>query len=180
MKTYSGGMRRRLDVGASLVGRPEVLLLDEPTTGLDPRTRLEVWDFIRDLVAHGTTVLLTTQYLEEADQLADHVVVIDRGRLIAAGTPDELKHHVGSDLVELEVAGGDVDRAARLLAGIGRDNAQRAVKGRHICIPVQHPVTDLMAVVRILDRAGIVPIDIGLRRPSLDDVFLAITGHGEN
>jgi daunorubicin resistance ABC transporter ATP-binding subunit len=176
VKTYSGGMRRRLDVGASLVGRPLVLLLDEPTTGLDPRTRLAVWDLVRDLVAEGTTVLLTTQYLEEADQLAGHIVVIDRGRLIAAGTPDELKHRVGSDLLELEVPEADLDRATRLLAGIGRQSAQRAVKGSGICIPVEHPVPDLMAAVRLLDRAGITPTDIGLRRPSLDDVFLALTG----
>jgi daunorubicin resistance ABC transporter ATP-binding subunit len=177
VKTYSGGMRRRLDVGASLVGRPLVLLLDEPTTGLDPRTRLTVWELMRDLVADGTTVLLTTQYLEEADQLADHVVVIDRGRLIAGGTPDELKHRVGSDLLELELSEADVERARRLLAGIGRQNAQRAVKGPRICIPVEHPVPDLMAAVRLLDRAGVTPRDIGLRRPSLDDVFLALTGN---
>ncbi len=176
VKTYSGGMRRRLDVGASLVGRPRVLLLDEPTTGLDPRTRLDVWGFIRDLVVDGTTVLLTTQYLEEADQLADHIVVIDRGRLIVGGRPDELKHRIGSDLLELEVLEADLERTTRLLAGVGRQNAQRGVKGRRICIPVKHPVADLMSAVRILDRAGITPTDIGVRRPSLDDVFLALTG----
>ena len=176
VKTYSGGMRRRLDLGASLVGRPRVLLVDEPTTGLDPRARAEVWDFIGDLVADGTTVLLTTQYLEEADHLADHIVVIDRGRLIAGGSPRELKHHAGSDLLELELRDADVERVAGLLAGIGRHSGQRAVRGHRICIPVWDPVADLMAAVRILDRAGIVPLDITVREPSLDDVFLALTG----
>jgi ABC-type multidrug transport system ATPase subunit len=176
VKTYSGGMRRRLDVGASLVGRPRVLLVDEPTTGLDPRARVDVWDFMRDLVANGTTVLLTTQYLEEADQLADHVVVMDRGRLIDGGSPDELKQRVGSDLLELEVPAADVERVTSLLARVGRRSAQRAVEGTRICIPVANPVVDLMAAVRLLDRAGITPRDIGLRRPSLDDVFLALTG----
>ena len=176
MKTYSGGMRRRLDVGSSLVGRPRVLLLDEPTTGLDPRTRRDVWEFIRELVRDGATVLLTTQYLEEADHLADHIVVIDRGRVIAAGSPDELKHRVGSNLLELEVLATDLERATRLLAAIGRHNAQRCVDGLRICIPVERPVADLMAAVRLLDRAGIIPTDIGVRRPSLDDAFLALTG----
>ncbi len=119
VKTYSGGMRRRLDLGASLVGRPRVLILDEPTTGLDPRTRLDMWSFIRDLVAGGTTVLLTTQYLEEADQLADHSIVIDRGQVIASGTSAELKARLGSDLIEIEVRGAELDRATAALAGIG-------------------------------------------------------------
>jgi ABC transporter DrrB family efflux protein len=176
VRTYSGGMRRRLDLGASLVGRPRVLLVDEPTTGLDPRARAEVWDFIGDLVADGTTVLLTTQYLEEADHLADHIVVIDRGRLIAGGSPRELKHRAGSDLLQLEVRADDVDRVVGLLAGIGRHSGQRAVRGNRICIPVWEPVADLMAAVRILDRAEIVPLDISVREPSLDDVFLALTG----
>jgi ABC-2 type transport system ATP-binding protein len=119
VKTYSGGMRRRLDLGASLVGRPRVLILDEPTTGLDPRTRLDMWSFIRDLVAGGTTVLLTTQYLEEADQLADHSVVIDRGQVIASGTSAELKARLGSDLIEIEVRAVELDQATAALAGIG-------------------------------------------------------------
>src|SRR5229473_3013341 len=119
VKTYSGGMRRRLDLGASLVGRPQVLILDEPTTGLDPRTRLDMWSFIRDLVAEGTTVLLTTQYLEEVDKLANHSVVIDRGRVIASGTSDELKARVGSDLIEVEVSAAELDRATAALRGIG-------------------------------------------------------------
>jgi ABC-2 type transport system ATP-binding protein len=180
VKTYSGGMRRRLDIGASLVGRPPVLLVDEPTTGLDPRARADVWNFLRDLVAVGTTVLLTTQYLEEADELADHIVLIDRGRLIAGGTPRELKHRFGSDLLELEVRAADVDAVVRLLAGIGRQPAQRAVEGNRICIPVPDAVVDLMAAVRVLDRAGIAPLDIGVRSPSLDDVFLALTGRSDD
>src|SRR6201987_377886 len=120
VKTYSGGMRRRLDLGASLVGKPRMLILDEPTTGLDPRTRLDMWAFIRDLVAGGTTVLLTTQYLEEADQLADHSVVIDRGQVIASGTSAELKARLGSDLIEIEVRAAELDRATAALTGIAR------------------------------------------------------------
>ena len=178
VKSYSGGMRRRLDVGASLVGRPGVLLVDEPTTGLDPRARADVWDFLRELVAAGTTVLLTTQYLEEADELADHIVVIDQGRLIAGGTPAELKHRFGSDLLELEVRPTEVDTVVHLLAGIGRQTVQRAVEGNRICIPVWDPVADLMDAVRILDRAHVTPLGIGVRSPSLDDVFLALTGRG--
>src|SRR5712692_6540733 len=169
VKTYSGGMRRRLDLGASLVGRPRVLILDEPTTGLDPRTRLDMWSFIRDLVAGGTTVLLTTQYLEEADQLADHSVVIDRGQVIASGTSDELKARLGSDLIAVEVP-------AAALRGIGCGPPAIDQAHAQITIPVCDPVRDLMAALRLLDTAGIVPVDLGLRRPSLDDVFLSLTG----
>jgi ABC-2 type transport system ATP-binding protein len=176
VKTYSGGMRRRLDIGASLVGRPRVLLVDEPTTGLDPRARADVWDFLRDLVAAGTTVLLTTQYLDEADELAGHIVVIDQGRLIAGGTPRDLKHRYGSDVLELEVPPADVEAVVHLLAGIGRQTVQRAVSGNRLCIPVWDPVADLMDAVRILDRAHVIPVDITVRSPSLDDVFLALTG----
>jgi ABC-type multidrug transport system ATPase subunit len=176
VKTYSGGMRRRLDLGASLVGRPEVLILDEPTTGLDPRTRLDMWSFIRDLVADGTTVLLTTQYLEEADQLANHSVVIDRGQVIASGTSDELKARLGSDLIVVEVPAAELDRTTAALHGIGcgEPAVDRALA--QITVPVCEPVPDLMAALRILDTAGIVPVDLGLRRPSLDDVFLSLTG----
>jgi ABC-2 type transport system ATP-binding protein len=176
VKTYSGGMRRRLDLGASLVGRPRVLILDEPTTGLDPRTRLDMWSFIRDLVAGGTTVLLTTQYLEEADQLADHSVVIDRGKVIASGTSDELKARLGSDLIAVEVQAAELDRATAALRGIGCGPPAIDQAHSQITIPVCHPVPDLMAALRILDTAGIVPVDLGLRRPSLDDVFLSLTG----
>ena len=176
VKTYSGGMRRRLDLGASLVGRPRVLLLDEPTAGLDPLSRLHLWELVRELVASGTTVLLTTQHLEEADQLADHIVVIDRGRLIATGSPDELKYRVGSDLVELDVPPAEVERVTRLLTSIARHDAPLTVKGSRISVPVEHRVPDLMQVVRLLDRAGVTPTELDLRRPSLDDVFLALTG----
>jgi ABC-2 type transport system ATP-binding protein len=176
VKTYSGGMRRRLDLGASLVGRPQVLLLDEPTTGLDPRTRLDMWAFIRDLVDQGTTVLLTTQYLEEADRLADHIVVIDRGKVIASGTSDELKSRLGSTLIEVEVTAADFDRTPPVLSDIGCDKPTIDGARSRITIPVCNPIPDLMAALRALDQAGIAPIDLGLRRPSLDDVFLALTG----
>jgi ABC-2 type transport system ATP-binding protein len=176
VKTYSGGMRRRLDLGASLVGRPQVLILDEPTTGLDPRTRLDMWAFIRDLVTQGTTVLLTTQYLEEADNLADHIVVIDQGKLIASGTSDELKSQLGSTLIEVEVPATDLDRTLAALTGVGCGKPTIDGLRPRITIPVCNPVPDLMAALRALDQAGIVPEDLGLRRPSLDDVFLALTG----
>ena len=176
VRTYSGGMRRRLDLGASLVGRPQVLILDEPTTGLDPRTRLDLWSFIRDLVAEGTTVLLTTQYLEEADHLADRIVVIDRGKVIASGTPAELKSRLGSDLIELQVATAELERATAVLSdvGCGPPTVDRA--RARISIPVCDPVADLMTALRTLDEANITPRDLGLRRPSLDDVFLTLTG----
>jgi ABC-2 type transport system ATP-binding protein len=153
-----------------------VLILDEPTTGLDPRTRLDMWSFIRDLVAGGTTVLLTTQYLEEADQLADHSVVIDRGQVIASGTSAELKARLGSDLIEIEVRAAELDRATAALAGIGCGAPVIDQARAQITIPVCAPVPDLMTALRILDTAGIVPVDLGLRRPSLDDVFLSLTG----
>jgi ABC-2 type transport system ATP-binding protein len=176
VKTYSGGMRRRLDLGASLVGRPQVLILDEPTTGLDPRTRLDMWSFIRDLVAEGTTVLLTTQYLEEVDRLANHSVVIDRGEVIAAGTSDELKARLGSDLIDIVVSAAELDRTAGALHGIGCGAPTIDRSQSRITIPVCEPVPDLMSAVRILDAAGIVPRNLELRQPSLDDVFLSLTG----
>ena len=176
VKTYSGGMRRRLDLGASLVGRPQVLILDEPTTGLDPRTRIDMWSFIKDLVKDGATVLLTTQYLEEADQLANHIVVIDHGRVIAAGTSDELKSRIGNTLIEVEVPEADVERTASALEGVGCGPAALDSLRSRITIPVCEPVPDLMAALRRLDQAHIVPSDLGLRRPSLDDVFLTLTG----
>jgi ABC-2 type transport system ATP-binding protein len=176
VKTYSGGMRRRLDLGASLVGRPQVLILDEPTTGLDPRTRLDMWSFIRDLVAEGTTVLLTTQYLEEVDQLANHSIVIDRGTVIASGTSGELKARVGTDLIEMAVSAAELDRTTAALRGIGCGTPLIKRANSQITIPTCVPVPDLMAAVRILDNAGIMPVSLGLRQPSLDDVFLALTG----
>jgi ABC-2 type transport system ATP-binding protein len=177
VQTYSGGMRRRLDLGASLVGQPRVLLLDEPTTGLDPRTRNDLWTFIRELVAHGTTVLLTTQYLEEADKLADHIVVIDHGQSIASGSSEELKTQLASDLLEVDVTPAQLASTVDLLSGIGSGKTTVDAESGRVSIPVRNSVEDLMASVILLNGAGIVPRDIGLRRPSLDDVFLALTGH---
>jgi ABC-2 type transport system ATP-binding protein len=181
VKTYSGGMRRRLDLGASLLGRPRLLILDEPTTGLDPRTRIELWEFIRDLVRGGTTLLLTTQYLEEADELADRIVVIDRGRVIAEGTSDELKQQLGGDVLDLKIHNSaDVERAAALLVGLGSEKAKVDIRNARITIPVgdQVGVDVLLAAAKRIDEAGIKLDDLGVRRPSLDDVFLALTGHG--
>ena len=177
VKTYSGGMRRRLDLAASLVGRPAVLYLDEPTTGLDPRSRNEVWGMIRDLVGDGVTVLLTTQYLEEADQLAHDVMVVDHGSVIASGTPDELKSKTGGQVLEVRPAdAGQLPRAAAL---VGRRTGGRpAIDSANDL--VRAPVVDagiLAAVVRDLDDAGITLAEFSLRRSSLDEVFLALTGH---
>jgi ABC-2 type transport system ATP-binding protein len=180
VKTYSGGMRRRLDLGASLLGRPRLLILDEPTTGLDPRTRIELWDFIRDLVRGGTTLLLTTQYLEEADELADRIVVIDKGKVIADGTADQLKKRMGGDVLDVKVRNrGDVARTAELLDGIGADKPQIDQRTNHITIAVGDGagVDVLLAAARKIDEAGIIIDDLGIRRPSLDDVFLSLTGH---
>jgi ABC-2 type transport system ATP-binding protein len=179
VRGYSGGMRRRLDLGASLVGRPRLLILDEPTTGLDPQTRNDVWSFIRELVAGGTTVLLTTQYLDEADNLADHIVVIDHGKAIANGTPRELKARMGSDVLELHLADAAVlEQTAEALRGIGSGEPSIDVSDRRITLPVHQGASDLMSAVRRLDEEGIVPSDLSLRQPSLDDVFLALTGRG--
>ncbi|MDN3294830.1 ATP-binding cassette domain-containing protein [Streptomyces ficellus] len=175
VKTYSGGMRRRLDLAASLIGRPRILFLDEPTTGLDPRSRGELWDMLRGLVAEGVTALLTTQYLNEADTLADDIVVIDKGRVIAEGTPDELKSQVGGQVLQLRtVRPGDLAEAHALVAqAAGR---QTQIEGDVITAPVNDP--ELMpAVVRRLDGAGIAIGELALRRSSLDEVFLALTGH---
>jgi len=176
LRTYSGGMRRRLDLGASLVGRPRLLLLDEPTTGLDPRGRIDLWDAIRDLVADGTDVLLTTQYLEEADQLAGHVVIIDHGRVIAAGTPDELKDRAGTNVLEVRPRRqGDLPAIEVALATIGTDAPQTDIGTQRVSVPVAGG-DQLRDIVRLLDDRGIEADDIGLRRPTLDEVFLAVTG----
>jgi ABC-2 type transport system ATP-binding protein len=178
-KTYSGGMRRRLDLGASLVGRPKVLFLDEPTTGLDPRGRGEMWDVIRELAKDGTTILLTTQYLEEADRLADQIAVIDGGLVIAEGTSDELKTKVGGEVLQIRV----VDRsrtpeAAGLVLGLGPGGGTADNATGEISLPVGSEAPTLLTeAVRRLDGAGLVLAEIGIHRPTLDDVFLSLTGH---
>ena len=177
VRDYSGGMRRRLDLGASLVGSPNLLLLDEPTTGLDPRSRIELWEAIRGLVAEGTDVLLTTQYLEEADQLARDVVIIDHGRVIAAGTPDELKNRAGSDVIEVRPRHGtDLDAVRETLAVIGTDAPRIDHDTQRVTVAVDDGANQLSTVVRLLDERRIASDDIGLRRPTLDEVFLHLTG----
>ncbi len=177
VSTWSGGMRRRLDLAASLVGRPEVLFLDEPTAGLDPQSRLGLWDVIAGLVHDGTTVLLTTQYLDEADHLASTVAVIDAGRLIAVGSPDELKARVGGTFLEVTVAEpSDVAAAARALASLAPTGARTDADRRLVAVPVTGGVPDAAASVRLLDAAGVRIEDLTIRRPSLDDVFLTLTG----
>jgi oleandomycin transport system ATP-binding protein len=169
-------MRRRLDLAASLVGRPPVLFLDEPTTGLDPRSRNGLWAVIRELVVEGTTVLLTTQYMEEADQLAHRIAVIDHGQVIAAGTPDELKARIGGQVLEVRPADpADLDKGAELLGNLAGSQASVDPDIRQISVPMPDPAW-LPVAVRRLDEADIVVIDLGLRRPSLDEVFLALTG----
>ncbi|GCE31278.1 daunorubicin resistance protein DrrA family ABC transporter ATP-binding protein [Dictyobacter alpinus] len=178
VKTYSGGMRRRLDLAASLIMSPPILFLDEPTTGLDPRGRLAMWDVISNLVADGTTVLLTTQYLEEADQLANQIAVVDQGRVIAKGTSDELKAQIGGERIELTISqGGDIAAAARVLEAYSIGEPIINTDHRHIIVPVTQGAQLLMTVLRDLDNAQIPLDDLALRRPTLDDVFLTLTGH---
>jgi ABC-2 type transport system ATP-binding protein len=175
-KTYSGGMRRRLDLGAALVAKPPVLFLDEPTTGLDPRSRLDLWTTIEELVAEGRTVLLTTQYLDEADRLADSIAVIDRGRVIAEGTPDELKDRVGGERLEVRLAArGDAQAAVGALAAISGETP--LADGDTVTVGVRRRAGVIVDAVRRLDDAGVGVDDITLRRPTLDDVFLSLTGH---
>jgi ABC-2 type transport system ATP-binding protein len=179
VRTYSGGMRRRLDLGASLVGRPRVLLMDEPTTGLDPRTRIDLWELISELVADGTTLLLTTQYLDEADHLADRIAVIDRGRMIAFGTSDELKAHVGGDVLEVHTtSSADLSRAAELLQPLFGERVSIDERSKRLHVSVVDRVESLLAAARAIEDAGIAIDDLGVHRPSLDDVFLALTGRG--
>ena len=175
IKTYSGGMRRRLDLAASLIVKPKVLFLDEPTTGLDPRGRQDMWSVIQELVTGGVTVLLTTQYLEEADQLADEIAVIDRGTVIARGTSDALKTQVGGEKLEITVENIDIVKTQEIVTRISGHSAHIDV--RTVSAPVVNGSKDLMEALRALDDAQIHPLDIGLRRPSLDDVFLSLTGH---
>jgi len=177
VKTYSGGMRRRLDIGASLIARPTVLFLDEPTTGLDPRTRNDVWLFIEELVAAGTTVLLTTQYMEEAERLAHRIVVIDTGRVIAEGTAEQLKQRLGGDVLEVRVSSvADVERAAALLGQLIGSEPRVDADQRRVSVPTMDGTPLLIAAGRRVEDAGIALDDLGIRRPSLDDVFLTLTG----
>ncbi|MFS0705030.1 ATP-binding cassette domain-containing protein [Cellulomonas sp. 179-A 9B4 NHS] len=177
-KTYSGGMRRRLDLACALVATPRVVVLDEPTTGLDPRSRLQMWDVIAGLVRTGTTVLLTTQYLEEADRLADDIVVIDHGRAIAHGTADALKAQVGGERVELVVADAADRQAARaaLAAVAAGDDVHDGGTERSLSVAVQDGARSLRRVLDRLETDGVRVLDVGLRRPTLDDVFLTLTG----
>jgi len=178
VKTYSGGMRRRLDLASALIGQPRLLFLDEPTTGLDPRSRLGMWDVIRSLVRTGSTLLLTTQYLEEADALADVVAVVDSGQIIASGTSDELKSKVGGERVEVVVHHPeDVASAREVLSRACVADVTVDAHARHLTAPAEGGTDQLVTVIRALSDAGIALDDVGLRRPTLDDVFLTLTGH---
>jgi ABC-2 type transport system ATP-binding protein len=178
VKTYSGGMRRRLDLGSALIGRPQLLFLDEPTTGLDPRSRLGMWEVIRGLVREGSTLLLTTQYLEEADELANTIAVVDAGRIIARGTADELKSRVGGERIEVVVHDrADIQRTVAVLMRDCEGECSVDEHTRRVTVPAKGGAQRLIQVVRDLDEAGVAIDDIALRRPTLDDVFLALTGH---
>lgn len=177
IKTYSGGMRRRLDLAASLIVKPKVLFLDEPTTGLDPRGRQEMWEVIEELVKDGVTLLLTTQYLEEADQLADEIAVIDTGKVIARGTSDALKKQVGGERLEVVVEQSQVAKTMEIVSTVSGNKATLDEGIRLISAPVSTGSAALFEVLKSLDSAGIHALDVGLKRPSLDDVFLSLTGH---
>ena len=177
IKTFSGGMRRRLDLAASLIIRPKVLFLDEPTTGLDPRGRMEMWGVIEGLVREGVTLLLTTQYLEEADQLADDIVVIDQGKVIARGSSDSLKDQVGGERIEIVVAEENLIAAQEIIERLTHSKATIDRGLRRISAPVLDGTASLISVIRGFDEANIHAMDLALKRPSLDDVFLSLTGH---
>lgn len=177
VKTYSGGMRRRLDLAASLVGRPQVLFLDEPTVGVDPASRIGLWHMIRELVEAGTTVMLTTQYLDEVDHLADRIAVIDRGRLVSEGTADELKSRVGSAVLELRVLDRDRAQAVDALREVGGRNPTLGAREGTVVVAAPDGTVTMMHALQRLNTAGITPTDAALRKPTLDDVFLALTGH---
>ena len=177
VRTYSGGMRRKLDLGASLVGSPRLLLLDEPTTGLDPRSRVELWDAIRSMVERGTDVLLTTQYLDEADHLAGRVVIIDHGRAVASGTPNELKRRVGRSVVEVHLRDREeLPMVASALSRIGEGEPEIDEATRRIGVRVEAGTDPLREALGALDAVGVTPDDVALRPPTLDEVFLALTG----
>jgi len=177
IRTYSGGMRRRLDLAASLIIKPKVLFLDEPTTGLDPRGRQDMWGVIDELVKGGVTLLLTTQYLEEADQLADEIAVIDHGKVIARGTSDSLKKQVGGERLEIVVENQHLAATKEIVAKVSKGALNVDEGLRQISAPVTTGSKALIEAAKLLDEAGIHPLDIGLKRPSLDDVFLSLTGH---
>jgi ABC-2 type transport system ATP-binding protein len=177
IKTYSGGMRRRLDLAASLIVKPKVLFLDEPTTGLDPRGRQEMWGVIQELVKGGVTLLLTTQYLEEADQLADEIAVIDTGKVIARGTSDALKKQVGGERLEVVVEAQHIAKTMEIVQAVSGITPSLDDGLRQISAPVSTGSAALFEVLKALDSAGIHALDVGLKRPSLDDVFLSLTGH---
>ena len=177
IKTYSGGMRRRLDLAASLIVKPKVLFLDEPTTGLDPRGRQEMWGVIQELVKGGVTLLLTTQYLEEADQLADEIAVIDHGKVIARGTSDALKKQVGGERLQIVVEHSHIAKTLEIVSRVSKNPATLDEGMRLISAPVSTGSAALIEALRELDGAGIHPLDVSLKRPSLDDVFMSLTGH---